>query len=133
MKGLCYISLLVLFFLTGASTVQAQDSLVSVEYNADTLNQRDDKGKKHGWWVHTYSKDRLKSTIYYEHGKKWRWAHYYFKDGTLKEYGEWCDNIKDGPWVYFNNNKPEKTEYVMYNNKRVIEMIKIWDYSKVDE
>lgn len=126
MRGWLYV--LVFVFCGSTCHVQAQDSLVGVEYNADTLNQRDDKGKKHGWWVHTYSRDRLKSTIYYEHGKKWRWAHYYFKDGRLKESGEWCDNIKDGLWIYFTENKPEKTEYVTYNSKKVMEVIKVWDY-----
>lgn len=123
-----YLILLTIIF--GSIAASGQDSLVGVTYDVDTLNKRDENNKKHGWWVHTYSKDRLKSTIYYIHGKKERYAHYYFKDGRLKETGQWCDNLKDGWWTYWKKNKPEKTERVLYNSKKVVEVIEVWDYSQ---
>lgn len=120
---------LIAILATTAIIVNGQDSLAGIVYSVDSLNVRDDRGKKHGWWVHTYNGNRLKSTIYYEHGKKQRYAHYYYKDGRLKMTGFWCENLKDGWWTYYHKRKPEKVEQVQYNSKKVVQVIKVWDYS----
>ena len=85
--------------------------------SADTLNQLDSNGKKHGYWK-KYDLDTLRYEGHFEHGIPEGEFIYYYHDGNVKTKMTYSNNGQDAYSIMYFNTGKKMAEGKFINKKR---------------